>query len=108
MIYYYSIDIHRGAAVLDTYKFVTKLKSKGFTEEQASALSEEINDVIHEGGLATGHDIILLKKDIESLRQETKSEITLVRKDIDLLKWMIGFLLAMVLPIFIKTVQTLF
>ena len=61
------------AITFDTHRFVKHLTRKGFTEEQAEALAEEQVNLIN-GNLAT-------KADLESLK-------------VELLKWMVGALIA--------------
>jgi hypothetical protein len=87
-----------GAIAFDTHAFVKKLENCGFKEEQAEALSEAIKEVqeAHLEELATKGDILELKRDIKELRLEFNGQL-------NLLKWMIGFIFAGVLSIVLKS-----
>lgn len=58
------------AVVFDTYAYVKKLKSVGFTEEQAAAQAEAIKELVDER-LATKRDLkdleLALRRDIKEL-----------------------------------------
>ena len=66
----------------DTLKFVKRLKSAGFNDEQAEALSEaqreSLSDIL-ESTMATKSDIVRLEKEISSAK-------------VDLIKWVAGML----------------
>jgi hypothetical protein len=79
------------AIAFDTHKFVKHLTEKGFTEEQAEALANEQVNLLN-GNLATKTDMVIIQRDIEALRQETKANIEVLKAD--LLKWMFGALIA--------------
>ncbi len=73
------------AVTFDTLKFAEKLKSAGLTDEQAKAFPEAQKEVFAEAldtSLATKNDIFAVRQDIS----DVKSEIKLV-------KWMLGFLI---------------
>ena len=72
----------------DTHKFVRKLKESGFDEKQAESLSEAMREAIDESELVT-------KKDLQI-------ELAPISSDLNLLKWMIGALLAMAIANFAK------
>lgn len=57
------------AITFDTLAYTKKLKSVGFTEEQAEAQAETLSEII-ESNLATKHDIENVRKDIEMLKNE--------------------------------------
>lgn len=65
----------------DTHKFVRKLKESGFDEKQAESLSEAMRAAIDESELVT-------KKDMQI-------ELAPIISDLNLLKWMVGVLLAL-------------
>lgn len=73
----------------DTHQFVRKLRERGFTEQQAEALAEALADAQHEAELVT-------KKDLQI-------ELAPVRADINLIKWMLGVLLAGVAALVLKS-----
>lgn len=79
------------AIAFDTYKFVKHLTEKGFTEEQAEALADEQVNLLN-SNLATKADIVIVQRDIEALRQETKANMEALK--VDLLKWIFGALIA--------------
>ncbi len=58
----------------DTYKAVKALRSAGFNDSQAEAVTEQIGAAISEG-LATTGDIQVLESSIQSLRSELKGDI---------------------------------
>lgn len=73
-----------GAIAFDTHRFVKRLTETGFTEAQAEALADEQVNLLN-SNLATKQDILALKADLERRMAEDKA---------DLLKWMIGALIA--------------
>ncbi len=93
------------AIAFDTHRFVKRLTECGFTERQAETLAEEHVDLLN-GNLATKADIALVQAEITRVQ----ADIALVQADIakveaalktdiatvkaDLLKWMIGALIA--------------
>ena len=108
------------AIAFDTHRFVKRLTGCGFTEQQAETLADEHVALLN-SNLATKTDIAELKADMEALRQETKGGIEALRQETkggiealrqetkaeiakfgtrmeaiksDLMKWMIGLLIA--------------
>lgn len=85
----------------DTLKFVEKLKDSGMPEKQAKALAEAQQDLITDSAenlLATKADINTVKSDINNMRLELSD----VKSDVKLMKWMIGFALATNVAILFK------
>lgn len=82
------------STAFDTLKLADRLQTAGFTAEQArgtaSALSEALTS-----DLAT-------KNDLAEVRRELKTELAEVRAELLVMKWMIGFVLALQAAIFIK------
>ena len=72
----------------DTHLFVRKLKEAGFDEKQAESLSEAMRAAIDESELVTKKDFAL--------------ELAPIKADLNLLKWMIGALIAMTIANFAK------
>ena len=68
------------AIAFDTHRFVKHLTENGFTEQQAEVLADEQVSLLN-SNLATQADIATIQRDIA----EVKS---------DLLKWMVGALIA--------------
>ncbi len=97
------------AIAFDTHRYVKRLTENGFSEQQAEILADEQVALLNTN-LATKSDIEETKSEIEKLRLETKSEIEMVNANIealrqetkaeiervksDLLKWMLGALIA--------------
>ncbi len=86
------------AIAFDTHRFVKRMTASGFTEKQAETLAEEHVALLN-ANLATKADIAKIETaiarieaGIETLRQETKVGIETAKAD--LLKWMIGALVA--------------
>ena len=80
-----------GAIAFDTHRFVKRLTETGFTEAQAEALADEQVNLLN-SNLATKQDILALKKDILTLKANI--ERRMAEDKADLLKWMIGALIA--------------
>ncbi len=109
--HFISLVLHRGdtynqimsqAIAFDTHRFVKHLTESGFTEKQAETLAEEQVALLNTN-LATKADIEAVKAEIEALRLETKADIEALRLETkadiallkaDLLKWMLGALIA--------------
>ena len=70
----------------DSLKLADRLKTAGFTSEQAEAVVRVIADA---------QDELVTKKDLEIA-------LTPFKADVQLLKWMMGFVLSGVVGIFIK------
>jgi hypothetical protein len=72
----------------DTHKFVRKLQEAGFNEKQAEGLTEAMRSAIDESELVT-------KKDLQI-------ELSPIKADLNLLKWMMGALIAIAVANFAK------
>ena len=74
----------------DTLGYSMKLREAGIDEKQADAQALALASVLKEtsGDLATRQDILLLKQDMERMNDKVQSQF-------NLLKWMIGFNLAL-------------
>lgn len=72
----------------DSLKLADKLKTAGFTAEQAEAIVRVI---------AEAQDELVTKKDLEI-------SLAPLKADVNLLKWMMGFVLAGVVGILLKLV----
>ncbi|ODS33852.1 MAG: hypothetical protein SCARUB_01013 [Candidatus Scalindua rubra] len=64
------------AAMFDTLAYAKKLKSAGFTEEQAEIQAEALAGIIDEK-LATKQDIRDLSRDIKEMEIRLKHDLTL-------------------------------
>ncbi len=72
----------------DTHKFVRKLQEAGFDEKQAEGLTEAMLAAINESELVT-------KKDLQI-------ELAPLKADLNLIKWMMGALIAIAVANFTK------
>ena len=72
----------------DTHKFVRKLQESGFDEKQAEGLTDAMRVVIDESELVT--------------RKDLQIELAPLKADLNLLKWMMGALLAIAIANFTK------
>ena len=78
------------AITFDTLAYVKKLRDAGIEEKQAEAQAVALASVLKEtsGELAT-------RQDVERLGLQLKQEVNNLQSQINLLKWMLGFNLAM-------------
>ena len=72
----------------DTHRFVRKLEEAGFDQKQAEGLTEAMRVAIEASELVT-------KKDLQI-------ELTPIKADLNLLKWMMGALIAIAIANFSK------
>ena len=73
----------------DTLQYVEKLKTGGFTDQQAKVMAEaqkQVIDTAADSTLATKSDVVAIRKDIEQIERK------LIEHDakFTLLQWMIG------------------
>lgn len=66
----------------DTHKFVKRLRDAGFTETQAEAVTQAVQEgaSIDLTSLATKHDLAEIQRDIAELRQATNADIAGLRQ----------------------------
>lgn len=74
----------------DTLKLVKKLRGAGFNEEQAEAVAEALKEA-HQ----TGVEDLATKHDLKELELKVMAEI-------NLLKWMMGFVLVGIVSLVLK------
>ncbi len=72
----------------DTHKFVRKLQEAGFDQKQAEGLTEAMRAAIDESELVTKRDLQI--------------ELAPLKADLNLLKWMMGVLVAIAIANFSK------
>ena len=72
----------------DTHKFVQRLQEAGFDQKQAEGLTEAMRAAIDESELVT-------KKDLQI-------ELSPIKADLNLIKWMMGALIAIAIANFSK------
>src|SRR5260363_260020 len=74
----------------DTHKFVRKLKSAGFNDPQAEALTEAVQESYVSAELATKADLreykSAIRNDLEKLETNLRCEINDLRKDMNILR----------------------
>ncbi len=73
----------------DTHKFIRRLKDAGVPEPQAEALAEALRDAQGEAEIVT--------------KQDLQIELAPIKADVQLIKWMLGILLAGVASLVIKS-----
>lgn len=76
--------------IFDTYAFIKKMKDAGMPEQQAVVMSDTIKQVEQSRA-----DVLATKSDLLQVKTELKA-------DIMLLKWMLGFVLALNASIALK------
>ncbi len=82
----------------DTHKFIKRFKSAGFDETQAEALSDAQKESLKEAldtSLATRGDISRIEKELTEIKAEQK-----------IMKWMMGFVLAGIAALILKSFFT--
>ena len=94
----------------DTLAYARKLKSAGFTEEQAEIQAEALVEIVDER-LATKQDILELKRDIKELETTLKRDMkeleTTFKRDIKELEMRLTIRLGTMMAISIAVVATL-
>jgi len=80
--------------MLDTHAYIKKLKAVGISEEQAEVQAETLAGLI-DNQLATKQDIELLRRDMKEMEMKLSGEINLI-------KWMMGFILAGIAALILK------
>jgi len=75
----------------DTLQYVKRLKAANVPEEQAEAQAEALRTVLH----AALFD--------HAAQLATKGNIALVRKDIELLRWMMGIVIGGIIALMLKS-----
>jgi hypothetical protein len=79
---------------LDTHAYIKKLKAVGISEEQAEVQAETLAGLI-DNQLATKQDVELLRRDMKEMEMKLSGEINLI-------KWMMGFILAGIAALILK------
>nr|VFK17508.1 MAG: Protein of unknown function (DUF1640) [Candidatus Kentron sp. LPFa]VFK62789.1 MAG: Protein of unknown function (DUF1640) [Candidatus Kentron sp. UNK]VFK70641.1 MAG: Protein of unknown function (DUF1640) [Candidatus Kentron sp. UNK] len=83
---------------IDTLDFVRRLTDAGIPEKQADAHARAIKDVLSDQKLATRADLRELELRLDAKIATVKAEIATVKYD--LLKWIVGLLIAQTALIF--------
>ena len=102
--------------VFDTLSYAKRLKAVGFSEAQAEAQAEALAEAVS-GALVTKRDFeegtAATKRELAQAVQELKAAIEHVRREaseallkfearVNLLQWMVGFVLAFTAAMFVK------
>jgi hypothetical protein len=95
--------------VFDTLSFVKRLKAAGVSESQAEAQAEALAEAVG-GALVTKRDfddgIGAVRRELDQAVRELKTAIENVRRElearINLMQWMLGFVLALSAAMFVK------
>lgn len=82
---------HRYNLTIDTLAMAQRLRAVGVPEAQANEQVEIIAEVF-EHNISTKHDIEVIRKDIEGVRAELKTEMYQMKSNIII--WVAGLLLA--------------
>jgi hypothetical protein len=90
------------AIAFDTLKFVHRLREAGFPEMQAEAVAEAFKDASGEAELATKRDIERLENKLSNTESKLIGEMAKFTGEMALLKWMLGFNLALAAAIVVK------
>lgn len=86
------------AILFDTHALIKKLKDSGFEEKQAEALTDAFKDS-QEAGMKD----LATKGDLKDMEHVLKGDIREIKYEVNLLKWMVGFVLAGILSLVLKT-----
>ncbi|MQQ99492.1 CCDC90 family protein [Glaciimonas soli] len=78
----------------DTHEYVKKLEAAGISQDQAEAHAKALGDAMN--------NELVKKADLNEFRAEVKTQMTEIRGQFELLKWMMGFTLAGVVGIIFK------
>lgn len=94
------------ALTFDTHKFILKLKSGGFTEQQAEAVAEAFKDASGEAEVAAKRDLELLKADLRVDLERIERKQIEQHGEFKLIKWMLALVVAAeVVPLLAKLFQ---
>ena len=91
--------------VLDTLKVYERLKAADLNDKAAREIAEVLKDVQIEAikGLATREDLARLREDIAKVEGRLVERITAVEGELKLIKWMLGFVIAGILSLILKS-----
>ena len=85
--------------MFDTLKINNTLLKSGFTAEQSIAITESLKESVEQGNLATKEDMHILEQKINILEERFNGKFNLIY-------WMMGFVIAMLLGILLKLFTT--
>lgn len=82
----------------DTHAFIKRLKASGFTDDQSEALSEALK-----ASQETSIKDLATKLDLKDLETKMDREFAEVKAEQRLIKWMMGFVLAGIAALILKS-----
>jgi hypothetical protein len=90
----------------DTHKFVRKLESAGFPQQQAEAVADAFREASGEAELPNKRDLELVRQDIRELELRIYARFAALDGDLKLNRWMLGaIVVAEVVPLLAKRFQ---
>jgi len=89
------------AVTFDTHEFVKSLEAAGMPVQQAEAISSAVRKA-QDGADVARRDEMATKGDIAAVKSELRELETRLVAKIDTLKWMLGFVIAVMLLPLIK------
>lgn len=78
------------ALTFDTLRYTEQLRAAGVPEQQAKAEAEALRDALSQALDTT----LATKADVASAKNELKADIAKLDKEMAVLKWMVGLVLA--------------
>lgn len=95
------------SAMLNTHQLVKELQQSGVPEAQAEAQVNVLVQALDSKELTTKSDLKnlenVIKNDLRNLETEIEAKFSNIRHEITLMKWMLGFIFAGILSIFMKS-----
>ncbi|MBF0472769.1 MAG: DUF1640 domain-containing protein [Nitrospirae bacterium] len=82
---------------IDTYVLIKRLKEAGMPEPQAVVMSDVIKQVE-----ASRSDVLATKSDVQLVRAEIQQVKTELKAEIQLIRWMLGVLIAGMVSLVLK------
>lgn len=77
----------------DSLRVADKLKSAGFTTEQAEAVVRVI---------AEAQDDLVTRKDLDAALSPLKTDLAVLRTEVSQIKWMLGFVIGGIIAVLAK------
>ena len=77
----------------DSLRVSDKLKSAGFTAEQAEAVVRVI---------AEAHDDLVTRKDLDAALSPLKMDLAVLKTEVTQIKWMLGFVIGGIIAVLAK------
>jgi len=87
----------------DTLKFVETLEEAGVENRVAKAISKAVRDSHETADLVTKADLREMELRLEARFERSNAKFAALSAEINLLKWMMGILLAAVISLLVKS-----